>query len=787
MIFFSSLYANQNETEQRIEYELDAAQYIKPMRNLFVDIAQTRGMTNTYLNGDDTFKQKVLNKRKAVDKHFSRLLAIHQTNEAMFELQGEPNTLSREWQRINANAFNLPAHTVFTQYTDLIARIIDLMDTISREGKMAQDPDASNSFLINSLIHTLPNQIESLGKLRGKGAGILSSNALTTDNKLAIGALADNRNSLKLKKDIEYLFRSSPELSSVLSNDFNDANVKLNRYLALANTAIIQASDVSIEATEFFAQGTDTISQLLRLYDVLLPTLQNRMSVQVNAAQQTLYFYFGLMILCVLILIYTYVGIYLGIRTNLNALSHVANEVCDGNLDARLKLETKDELAAISTSINEIVEGISRSIITVKSSSENIAKTALRIETESQSAAEGMNLQSQELTMTSTAITEMSASVNEVAKNAEVGAEAANTANDYAETGREIVQKSLNSIDVLANNIEHAVSGVNELEENSNSITSILDVISGIADQTNLLALNAAIEAARAGEQGRGFAVVADEVRTLAQRTQTSTIEIKSVIEAIQSGISHVSKAMMESQEHANTAVSHSKEAGNALAEITGAVNDITNMSTQIATAAEEQSCVSDEVAMSIVKISDVAQDASRGSQALAQAGAQLSAMSKEMSLMVSRYSINETAFEQTEQQLNLITWQSRYELGVEEIDRQHRKLVEMMNELHILSSKGRGAGAIATALDNLINFTEVHFTFEEDYFDRHHYPKSSAHKAEHRKLISELRAHQNTIKSGGTAAIDEQLELLNEWLTKHIQYSDLDYVNHIKMNNDKG
>ncbi len=221
----------------------------------------------------------------------------------------------------------------------------------------------------------------------------------------------------------------------------------------------------------------------------------------------------------------------------------------------------------------------------------------------------GTGSQQHEVELVATAMNEMSATVQEVAQNASNAAVAATSADDQAQQGKQVVTATIEAIDNLANGVEQASGAIDTVENDSETISTVLDVIRGIADQTNLLALNAAIEAARAGEQGRGFAVVADEVRSLAARTQESTQEIQGMIERLQSGTQSAAKLMADSKVMAKEAVEQAAEAGSALEIITGAVDTINMMNSQIATASEQQSIVAEEINQNIVRISQVVEE----------------------------------------------------------------------------------------------------------------------------------------------------------------------------------
>jgi aerotaxis receptor len=237
-----------------------------------------------------------------------------------------------------------------------------------------------------------------------------------------------------------------------------------------------------------------------------------------------------------------------------------------------------------------------------------LVDNAQKVMTSITDTAKGVQEQYSETDQVATAVNEMSASIQEVATNAQLTADSANSANSEAEEGRRVVHDTMSTIRSLANEVEQASEVIRKLEADSNEISSIVDVIQGISEQTNLLALNAAIEAARAGEQGRGFAVVADEVRSLAGRTHDATDEIKNKIERLMVGSRDAVSVMEHSREQASGSVEQAAKAVDSLEAISRAINSINDMSTQIATAVEEQSAVADEINRSIMTIRTIAE-----------------------------------------------------------------------------------------------------------------------------------------------------------------------------------
>ncbi|MEE4787644.1 methyl-accepting chemotaxis protein [Pseudomonas alliivorans] len=328
------------------------------------------------------------------------------------------------------------------------------------------------------------------------------------------------------------------------------------------------------------------------------------------------------------------------ITTPIAAALNAAETIAQGNLTQPIKVDGTDEAGRLLQAMKTMQDKLRDTLQRISGSATQLASAAEELNAVTDESARGLVQQNNEIEQAATAVNEMTSAVEEVARNATSTSEASRNATASAGDGRDLVLETVGAIERMSGDVKETAELISNLANESRDIGKVLDVIRGLADQTNLLALNAAIEAARAGEAGRGFAVVADEVRALAHRTQQSTSEIERMIGSIQGGTEQAVTSMRNSTERAESTLSIAKGAGLALDTINTAVEEINERNLVIASAAEEQAQVAREVDRNLVNIRDLSAQSTTGANQTSAASTELSRLAVDLNSMVGRFSL---------------------------------------------------------------------------------------------------------------------------------------------------
>jgi len=623
-----------------LEQEKTGLAYISALRHLIQYIPQHRGMTNAYLSGKTSFKNKILERRTLIDEKFQAAIEVDNRLGQALQTENKLKQFQEEWSHIRDTSMNMPAPKAFTVHTDLINKIIGLIHHVADTSGLILDPVLDSYYLMDTIVYKIPNMSELMGKMRGKGSGVATTKTMSEKQRFDLTVLMVDfdKNTHDIKNNMDIIFRENPSLEPALGSLVKATSETIVAFDQIVEHQVLQSAEVTADANVLFSAGTKAIDATYALLDSSTKQLNNLLDHRISRDYGIFAITVSMIMAAIFIAAYLFVSFYHGLINTLNNINQSAHELADGNLSVRMHATTKDEMVDIVESFNMIADSFSHLVGEVASTTNQVASAAEELSVITGQTTNGIIQQTSSTDQVATSVSEMSSSIQEVARHAASAADASMTAHEETSAGQSVVSKTVSSINALSTEIHNATGVIKQLEANSEEIGSILDVIRGIAEQTNLLALNAAIEAARAGEQGRGFAVVADEVRTLARRTQESTEQIHAMIERLQEGSRNAVTAMESSNEKAAESVENAQKAGNSLSTIFNAVTTINDMNNQIAAAAEEQATVSEGVNKNVIEIYDVSQQTKDGAEQTLVSSNELARLAEQLQTLVSKF-----------------------------------------------------------------------------------------------------------------------------------------------------
>lgn len=501
-----------------------------------------------------------------------------------------------------------------------------LLDSLLAGAGLETDADRSRRRLIGLLVREGAEVTGSLGQSRVIGSAVLGRTSLSTAEAETIQGV------------LQTLDKLSASYGQALNGIFGDerARAALTSSAQASRDSLSQVSKILEErfflATSyqspwkgFYRELSEHIGKTYQFNEAVIDYVAQQLTDELANARLSMILLLLVLLGQFSVIIYLYAAFYSSIRESVQRLQSTMHEVAAGDMTVSVRVSSRDELGRLGSHFNGMVARIRELIQQVERTMGEVAHQAAQVEEVSALSSQAVSAQRCQVELISTAMNEMSATVQEVARNAATAVSNADEVNKETLGGQTLIETQVASIQRLSEEIERSVKVIDQLSSDSTAISQILDVIKGIAEQTNLLALNAAIEAARAGEQGRGFAVVADEVRGLARRTQQSTEEIESMVARLLSGVSAAVRAMNVSHQTADKTVGQSAQVSSALQSILRAVGAIVDQNRQIATAAEQQTVVAHDIDRNIVQISTESERTADGASQAEQASRELS------------------------------------------------------------------------------------------------------------------------------------------------------------------
>jgi methyl-accepting chemotaxis protein len=624
---------------------------LKGSNKLALELSQMNSLSlKGYYQPDLSLLAAELKEYKATQKRFTNQLSeLKQTvadEQNLLSNLSQVDVLFDDFKTAGLGLFS--NHKISIEQQNLLADKVDVLEEKADDTVMLlldlADHELADTQLQRaiSLSEHLENQFNSIVSSAFEYRDILNENTAKLIESELSRSVEDAKNSVE-DIMVELNINGVSDIAEEVSSAFIEIQALLTKgsgILAHKNKQLDankQAAAMLVKEERIAKQVNKVLDRQIELANQT--TIETSQLVEDSVSRGTTQTY-GIMFISVIIA----AGIAIATRNSiirpLARVNEMLNTVASGDLSMKLDESGKDEFAQLSRNCNLLIDSLRNLIESIVNRSAQLAAAAEQTSAVTAQSTTAIEEQRNQVEQAASATTEMSSTSQSVLSSANDALGEIKHADDEAERVKGISARNRQTIELLASEVDSAAQVINQLQQDSASIGGILDVIRGIAEQTNLLALNAAIEAARAGEQGRGFAVVADEVRTLASRTQESTSEIQTMIEALQMGAGKAVTVMDAGKSKASDCVNQSEEADQALEVITHAVHEAFDRSTQIATAAEEQSVVAHEISENLESIVTIAEQTTAGSQQTAMSSSEVARLAEELQQSVQEFKL---------------------------------------------------------------------------------------------------------------------------------------------------
>lgn len=518
-----------------------------------------------------------------------------------------------------------PLNSIFQNYLSNTDSALDmkfmaltqLRQGIADYSNLELDLALDTSYLVTTLIQTLPDLLKQLAMTASLAAEVTQSGSFTPDTYIALSNVNQALPS-KIEAALHSMsvsFQANPVVDKKLSSRWEDSSKAASDFQQWVQQQILDPDDIAVNTNQVLNRANQANQQLSDLSTSLLPVLKQLMDERISDARFKYWTVMIVSIVGVALAIYLFIGMYLSVTENISRVVKSVHDIADGDLTSRVEVFGNDEMRDIADDMNHMTANLEKLVERISLAIGTLSQSANTMKTVTQQTIQGVDAQKSGTEAIAQSMLEMTDRAQDVDQNSEVASESAAQADKEAKNGMQLVQRLQTVMEEMQGESSRSQEALNRLVEDSKDIGQVSSAITEIAEQTNLLALNAAIEAARAGEQGRGFAVVADEVRTLAKRTQDQTSQIHEIITKLQQATQDTRESMEQSREQMNLSVNEATVVEESLTRITETITIINDMGSKISSAATQQAGATKQVATQVEQIAEISEDTKQGAE----------------------------------------------------------------------------------------------------------------------------------------------------------------------------